>query len=288
MKQSWYESPLDKLDCFLLCMKYLIKGVVRKVGAKCFNPYKFEKDVLILGNAPSLRDVDFSKFDLDNMYVGCVNFFPTKSDLYWKIRPKYIFLLDPSLFDFSNIEVKELWKCLSESTWKIVVITFYDSVINCNIGDNITIERIPKERISYEHFKRFRYFLYRKRYAIPGAQDVIGGALYYFIMHRPNIIYMAGVDLSEFVYFRVDKDNIVYAEVEYSYGKQKYIYEYEQPGRFFYRLDLIKKMFEEMYYLSKFSKDRGVTIYNLSINSYVDVFKKTDKYNFSTKNDDKS
>ena len=117
-----------------------------------------------------------------------------------------------------------------------------------------------------------------------GCQNVVIGALYYFISCGFKSVFLAGVDMSEFKCLYVDKNNRTYMDTIHSYGSsRKYYDEMKEYNLLFFHqiLGAYQKMFQEFYYVKEYAEKMGVDIINLSVDSYIDLFQKVDPLEFN-------
>lgn len=242
-----------------------------------------EKSVLIMGNGPSLKNTDIDKILECDPYVCCVNFFPAKDERFMKIKPQFLCLFDPIFFKdapASEEKKKELFDVLEKVDWPLKIV--------CTQGHELPVKN---SYISYAHIagypfvgnglERMRHFLYRKNLTNAGLQNVMIGAGYYFISKKVKEIYLTGLDMSEFKMLYVGEDNEVYLATQHHYGSEKIKHSdlgIIKKGEFYKLLGCYVTMFEQFYGLEKYARAQGVKVYNLSPESYVDVFEKKTEF----------
>lgn len=238
-----------------------------------------DKSVLIMGNGPSLANTDIEKILEKKPYVACVNFFPAKDKRFMEIKPEFLCLFDPIFFKqtpSSEEKKKELFDILEKVDWPLKII--------CTQGHRLSVQN---ENISYAHIasysyygeglRKFRHFLYRHNLTNCGLQNVMIGAGYYFVSKKMKEIYLAGLDMSEFKMLYVGEENEVYVAAQHHYGNEKIKHSelgLFKRGEFYKLLGCYVTMFEQFYGLEKYAKSQGVKVYNLTPESYVDVFEK--------------
>lgn len=242
---------------------------------------KFKKkniDVLIIGNGPSLIDIDLEKIIKKSDEIACVNFFPAKDNRFMKIKPEYLCLLDPVFFDEKrNTEQKQLLcNVLERVDWQLKIICHQKCKLPINNG-YISYEWINSNDFYGIGLEKFRIFLYRNNFANCGQQNVVIGALYYFISQRVRQIYLAGVDLTAFRDIVVDEENNVFVEQRHHYEDSRRVLidpKSWKKGELYKYIACFQTMFEQFYYVARYAEVQDVKIYNLSLNSFVDVFEK--------------
>lgn len=250
------------------------------------------KNVLVLGNGPSLNNVDIEKLvflEEGELDIVCVNYFPSKENIFWKIKPQYLCLIDSVYFEKNEIfenDNKELFDVLERVDWDIKIICFCKNTIPVK-NEHITYEWISAKSLYRVSLPKFRHFLYKKNLVNCGAQNVIIAALYYFVTKNSNCIYLAGVDMSEFKFLFIDEDNNILVESTHSYGVEKVNcldHKVVKKGEFYKLLGFYTRMFEQFSILSEYARLQKVKIYNLYKNSYIDVFEKISFYDKESDN----
>lgn len=273
------------------CMKNageVLKGIVfsmltLRAGKRERFVEETDKEVLILGNGPSLNDVDIERIIDGNTDVVCVNFFPIKDQRFFEMKPQYLCLLDPVFFQKSaTAEDKkaELFETLEKVDWPMKIICIQGRKLPVN-NQNISYSWINGRGFTGMSLKSFRYFLYRKNLTNCGMQNVVIGALYYFVSKKVRRIYLAGVDMSEFKQISIGEDNEIYILTQHSYGEEKIKYSDTgilKKGDLYILLRCYVTMFEQFRCLQEYAMAQNVEVLNLSPNSYIDVFEKNAEY----------
>ena len=80
------------------------------------------QEVIILGNGPSLNEIDLQEVARHGMEIACVNYFPTKNEEFWRVKPKYLVLFDPGFYlkgESMPPEVKKLMVLLEKVDWEL-------------------------------------------------------------------------------------------------------------------------------------------------------------------------
>lgn len=240
------------------------------------------KNVLILGNGPSLNHIDIEKLLYQGCQVICVNYFPCKNEDFFKIKPRYLCILDEAILgDIDDARINELnlqlKECLEKVTWKMDIICYWGKRLKIN-NDNIGY--IGLSTISCK-IKPLQHLLYTHNLANCGFTNVIAGALFYSVITNARQIYLAGVDNSEFKQFEIDENNDVYVKIEHYYGDEKIKVSDINRGEFYLRLKSYCRMFEEYYVIGKYiEKHSDVKVLNLNPYSFIDVFEKTSEFYF--------
>ena len=244
---------------------------------------KSGKDVLFCGNGPSLSRIDLKKARKNGMDIACVNFFPSKNKDFFKVKPDYLFLLDPAFFNYSemhcqtdqeSLQIKELYDVLKKVDWNLEVVVRQGAKLPIK-NDCLKVTAISKYSYSGEGATPFLDFLYRHDLLIPGAQNVSIAAVFFLLNRTAGTIYLSGVDMSEFKCLVVDENNEVFVETVHNYGTSRIPTQgLIKKGELYRLLGLYQLMFEQFYYLSRYARRLKRTVINLAPESCLDVFDK--------------
>ncbi len=246
---------------------------------------KTDKDILLCGNGPSLSRIDLEKAKKRGIEIACVSFFPSKNKDFFRVKPGYLFLIDPLFFDYRKvyakddpayIEMERLYEALQKVDWEMKLVVRQGNHVNI---DNVHIKVEYLSQYSYfgQGAEHYLDYLYKRDLVILGAQNVCVSALFYFINITSGTIYLSGLDMSEFTCLAVDEDNDVYVETVHSYGVKKVSlnkqFQYKK-GELYKKLAVYQRTFEQFYYLSGFAERMNRKVINLAPDSYLDVFEK--------------
>lgn len=263
--------------------KYFIYVAERVYFHKYHAPKTFpdlsNNKILILGNGPSAAKLSLDKFLEKGIDILCVNYFPSNHPDFFKVKPKYYCAIDPALYntDKSNVEndmIHKLNDTLLKVDWNMYYICL--STQTSAVFTNPNIHPAYINNITYDG-EYARNKLYLKNKANPGLQNVILAALYYCISGNADKIYLCGIENDWHRGLSVDKDNNVYWETVHFYGTEKInLIEAGQINRgeyykyCWYYYNTMKQYHE----VSKYAKYNNVQVYNLTLDSFVDVFDK--------------
>lgn len=282
-------SLLKKIYIAIVGLVHISLGIVMALrtifGGKYDKiPIEPDRSVLIMGNGPSLKETDIEKIAKSVTDIVCVNFYPLKDDKFFVLKPNYLCLIDPVFFkaNAEKTEQKkvELLNQLEKVDWKLTIITKQNRKLPIK-NPNISYTYLNSNVLPGKYAEKFKYFLYRKNLLGFGSQNVVIGASFYFVIKKSKVILLAGVDMSEFKMLQVDQNNEVYVNAQHHYGKETIKHSEMgliKTGEFYKLLNCYVKMFEQFYFLEKFADSQGVKIYNLSPNSFIDVFEKDNQY----------
>ena len=264
----------------VICIVYFVIDIIKRKKRYIANNHRTD-EAIVLGNGPSLNDIDIASLKTKGIKICCVNYFPLKKqEVFFDIKPEYLCLMDPGFFDYTIEAEKKDYEAfldvLNKVKWKLEIIAPAGKRLPIE-NTYITYEWINTHKISYCSSDMLNFFLYKHNLALPGLQNVTIGGLYYFLTANFKKIYIGGVDMSDFKNLYVDENNRVYVDSTHSYGSTRYYYdEMQECGivEFAPILGAYQRMFVEFKQLSKYAKYLGIEVVNLSINSYIDVFKK--------------
>ena len=257
-----------------------------------------DKDILIVGNGPSLKEVDLLRF-VGKVDFCCVNYFPCTDENFFRIKPKYLCMVDPYFYDKKEAnpylvagrlqaieQSRKLEEALAKIDWPICVITRqgYSLKINTpyityvHLSVSVFRGRCSSASISlFEQDSKWDFWLYNRNLAMPGYANVLCTAALYFTMCGSHRIILAGSDFSVFFGSFVDERNhIILASTHFYEEDQEDLTEIgliKQNG-FSYWMEQHMGAFVEFYKISKYAQYKKVPIINTSLQSYIDVFEK--------------
>ena len=237
------------------------------------------ENIIVIGNGPSLNELDLELLNDGSFEFLCVNFFGIDETKFFSIRPKYYCIIDPIFYNEiekqNYPQIAQLEKIFLKVDWDMNIICLHNQT--CRI-DNKYIKSIRINSYLYRgNWNKVKYFLYRNNLASYSYQNVINAAIYYLITAKAKTIALAGVDNDWHKELKVNIDNEVIREVNHFYGTE--LINVIEKGeinkgelyKYFYWYYITLYSYYEA---SNYSKAREVKILNLSENSYIDVFEK--------------
>ena len=243
-----------------------------------------DREVVIVGNGPSLNQIELTRLIAKNRDFACVNDFAVRSDVFSIIKPRYYVIMDPLYFEQlgSNQRVVDLCNKIECVDWEMTLVLPQRALVPIQ-NPRIHIEYISTSEINSYNPEELKVLdcLYQNNLAVCGLQNVLCGALHYFIFKKFPRIYLAGCDMDEFMSYVVDKRNHVLLTTKHFYGdlvidlSERKILPIP-PGMFHKWLGYYAEMLKQFYHYSKFAEAQGVKVYNLTENSYIDCFEKID------------
>ncbi len=227
------------------------------------------KRVFILGNGPSLNDIDVSK--LKDEYTISVNSF-TKTNLFSLIKPKFHVLVDSTRFDDNYPVFKESLIDITKASARPICIF---PVIKKDYIEKNDLDKLLDIIYVYPtaDLTKINSIDFTKR--IPPYQNVVNVALYLAIYLGFTEIYLVGTDMTGFIKTFDKDDSISYGEHFYegNYTAEKKVMDDLHNGRTNEGLLLAyAKVFKIFRYTNEFARMNGIKIYNASGKGALDVF----------------
>ncbi|WP_042700618.1 hypothetical protein [Methanocorpusculum bavaricum] len=260
-------------------IKYLLTRIVFIIGGDKVSllPPLCNERILVVGNGPSAKEIDLEYVSKKGISILCVNYFASQNEDFFKIRPKYYCAIDPFFYSDQNaasIENEALINALNKVDWDMTYICLAHQELPAL--KNTHIKMISLNNLEY-FGKYWKYTLYSKNKANFGFQNVILAALYFCITGNAKTVYLCGVDSDWHRELFVDENNNVYLESVHFYGVEKVNLTAKgdlKKGEYYKYAGYYYKTMEEFYYSSQYAAYKKVDVYNLTLNSYIDVFEK--------------
>lgn len=280
--RSGYINLFDSMVSLLSAVLFYKNTDIKKTGRN--------EELVILGNGPSLENdlnnlvnINRNKYD-----VLCVNNF-ARSDYYNKIKPDYYFLLDNYYWkknlaeDHSKDRDAVINKIIKATNWKLTIFapTELKNSEFCNsIMKNKKITFSFFNRLPINGFESLRFFLVQKKMGIFSGQNVILGALSIVLNLGYKKIFLLGVDHSLHITVKVDNNNAVLVNQQRFYkeedrGHVKYSRDHDDDALKIYELfNVWATAFSEYNTIENYASKKGIKIYNLTNNSFIDAFER--------------
>lgn len=287
MKKFFKTECKDSLFLFFNYMvwvgRVIINNIKGRTGDKKVPQLKENDSLVILCNGPSLNDTIEKIKGYKKVDYMCLNYFPSNSQYYYELKPKYFCVIDSDYLDPQNSiyspKTKYLMECLKKSDWKQIIFTYpfhklklkkdnlYEFSINCNVHD-------------IDYFSKLEGKRYKKNISILPIKNVAIFALYSAIMLNYKKIYFAGLDMSFHTSIHVNENNHIIQRMEHFYGTEERDLtdeskEIEKEGMsgLFYEWYVDFKGFKIM---RDYANSLNIKIINLNRMSFVDCFEKGD------------
>lgn len=230
----------------------------------------------IIGNGPSFK-TDYERFLNDkseNDKVICVNMF-ANTELYTILKPSIYVICDPAFFSVKKMDsVAAVYEnIISKTDWPLIVYVPYNvkggetfNLLKNN--QNITIKFMLNIPLT-GGVEKWNVLLYRLGLANPLYQNVLVASTYCGIRMKFDEIFLWGADHS-WLEDAIVRNNKIYVEDNHHYGKGE-IEEsrYHNVAKY---LTNFMRAFECYYALERYSKAKGIKIYNCSSISWINAF----------------
>ena len=240
--------------------------------------------ISLIAGGPSTREILTSRCDLlDETDLVVVNFFGN-TDEFFKYKPKYYVLLDPSLFDlkFTNKGLKEtstekrlivqkmkLQENLEKVDWNMTL--FIPHIKNLSFVSNPFISVIEFNATRVVGFARFQNWMYRHNLGLPNSRNVITPAMLLMVNLGYKDIYLYGCEFSWTKTMDVDPENgRFFFNDRHFYSKSEI--RYFDKGAFHWWLDSISEYLTGVEKIANYAVSEGVRIINRTKGSFIDAF----------------
>ncbi len=250
-------------------------------------PIALDKEVFILGNGPSLKEMLDDHLELlKTKKTFCVNNF-CMSEYFTLIKPEYYILLDSAFFMIKNTSSRflvlqeNIFTALEKNvTWPMTLFIpahtdmykQWDSLRKKN--ENININFINTNLAN--GFEKISFFLYKNNYAMPVAQNVLIAAIFFSLNMGYKNIYLLGADHSWCQDLCVnDQNQLCILDKHFNGLEKKIFFKGHTSDEVWNMKDILmawSKTFEGYMILEKYSRYLNKNIYNITQNSYIDAF----------------
>lgn len=271
---------VKEILCILVWFRYFILYTKRYGFVKHRNIGKRNK-LVILGNGPSIKNIDFLNDKYKKVDFLCVNWFALDEKKFFSIKPKYYCIIDPVFFDENDVYHKErkeiLASILNKINWKMYFITFSSYTNNIHFENkNLKVLLINNNIYKGKNVK-LRNLLFKMNIASPVFQNVINVAIYFGITYKFKEVYLYGIENDWHRELYVDKNNDIIRKINHFYGTEDInLTKRGDIGKgdldiYFYKYYITLNTYK---ILRSYSDFMSVCVYNCVENSYIDTFKK--------------
>lgn len=277
--ETLYQTGISLLR---ILFRFKYKNSLRQVKKK-------DKELVILGNGPSLKDSLNSKKDLlEGKELMAVNQF-VLSDEFSRLKPQNYVLLDIGYFKTNTIlRVREITLKLIESfiqktDWELTLFLPKEgrgSELHKKLtASDKNFRFIFFNRTNIEGMKFFRHWAYRKNLGMPKPQNVLIGCLMLGVCMKYSQVYILGADHSWLEDIRITDDNTLISIEKHFYDKddkgkptKKEHPDTLQSAKLHDYLNDLARTFSSYHLIRDFADSRGIKIWNASEKSYIDAF----------------
>lgn len=276
----------DKIQKFLTdgidsCLS-LIKVLLMSKNCSSYFDVIREKEMIILGNGPSLRqtiDIYFDKLMARDLMA--VNFAANTSE-FFRLQPKFYILADGLFFNAINSDqnVKNLWENLNNINWdmKLLVPSKYKSLVSPLLINSSYIKLGFFNLTPIEGYKWFKKLIFKSGLGMPRPRNVMIPAIMESIRMGYKKIYICGADHSWTKTLDVDNENFVISIQPHFYEDNKTELQRVRDTYKGLKLhDVLGSMviaFRSYWEIKEYADDRNVEIINATPDSMIDAFTK--------------
>jgi hypothetical protein len=244
---------------------------------------KSQQNCVILCNGPSLNNsIDQSYDFISNSVKIVVNFSPL-SDLFWKLKPDFLVLVDPSFWEENidkdlKIKIEELVEKIKDIDWNIKIVMpilknqknrFTEVLSGVKNINFVNINSKP----SSKEFIEDRILEYASNNSSPLFQSVSVASLYFAMNIGFKKIYLFGFDHDWIKNIIIDDSNNLLLMDNHYYDKSKQTYKIIKSN--------LLEEFRAQYQLHnsyneirEYAKVLDIKIYNCTKNSLLDSFER--------------
>ena len=258
----------------------LAKVMLMSKGASASSREGEGRELVIMGNGPSLRSTIDKEFDwLIAHDLMAVNF-AANSDEFRRLRPKYYTLADGHFFNSlqSDPNVRRLWEALGRVSWDMTLLI--PSKFR-HLAQPLLM-RAPGLKVRYfnltpiEGYKWLSHLLYSSGLGMPRPRNVLIPAIMEGIRLGYKKIYICGADHTWTRTLSVDEENFVVSIQPHFYEdneeEHKRVRETYKGLRLHDVLGSMTIAFRSYWQIADYAKKRGVEIINATRGSMIDAF----------------
>lgn len=241
------------------------------------------KQLIILGNGPSLRATIDN--DLDTLLshdLMAVNFAALTDD-FLKLRPKYYMLADGHFFNafHSDPNVKKLWERISNVSWRMTLLIpiRFKHLVKPLIMNSTSIQLRYFNLTPVEGFKWLKHLLFSIGAGMPRPRNVLIPAIMEGIRLGYDKIVLFGADHSWTKTLDVDKDNFVVSVQPHFYkdneDEHKRVRETYKGLHLHDVLGSMTIAFKSYWEIAGYAEKKRVEIINATPDSMIDAFRRS-------------
>lgn len=279
MKAEKFQKNLAKAGSSVAS---LVKVAVMSKGMSSGKPIDRKKEIVVMGNGPSLRTtIDEDSDWLLSHDLMSVNFAPNTPD-FSRLRPQHHILADGHFFSGNDTDpnVMRMWGALNRVSWEMtlwVPIKYYPYAKAFMGGnDNVTVSTFNLTPI--EGSRKVSHMLFDVGLGMPRPRNVLIPAIMVAIREGYGTIWLCGADHTWTQTLSVDDDNFVVSV-------QPHFYKDNDAERARVRSaytglhlhDVLGSMtvaFRSYWEIAEYAKKRGVKIINATPGSMIDAFER--------------
>lgn len=260
----------------------IAKVMLLSKGASSSSDEGHERELVILGNGPSLRTTIEQDLDWLLQHDLMSLNFAALSDEFFRLRPKYYVMADSHFFNSlkSDPNVRKLWRNLEKVTWPLTLLVpskmkhFVKPLVMSS--ENIKLRYFNLTPV--EGFKWLNHLFFKGGLGMPRPRNVLIPAIMEGIRLGYRKIYLCGADHSWTKTLHVDDDNTVVSIQPHFYEdneeERKRVKETYKDLRLHDVLGSMTVAFRSYWEIAGYADIRGVEIINASPGSMIDAFRR--------------
>ena len=263
-------------------MASMVKVALLSKGASLSSEEGKGKELVIMGNGPSLRKTIDENFDwLVSHDLMAVNFAALSPEFH-RLRPRYYILADGHFFNSLDKDpnVRNLWNCLGNVSWNFTLLIpskFKHLAKPLMMHTNrITLRYFNLTPV--EGFKWLSHFFYSAGLGMPRPRNVLIPAIMEGIRLGYSKIFICGADHSWIKTLDVDNENFVVSIQPHFYEdneeEHKRVRETYKGLRLHDVLGSMVVAFRSYWHIADYAKKKNIEIINATPGSMIDAFKK--------------
>lgn len=258
----------------------LIKVMLMSKGASPSSNEGKGKELIILGNGPSLRKTiedDFEWLVLHDLMA--VNFAANTSE-FFRLRPRYYILADGHFFNSlpTDSNVRKLWETFGKVSWDMTLLipSKYKHLVKPLLMHTHNLKIRYFNLTPVEGFKWLSHFIYSSGGGMPRPRNVMIPAIMEGIRLGYSKIFICGADHTWTKTLDVDNDNYVISVQPHFYKDNEE--EHNRVRETYKGIRLHEVMgsmvvaFRSYWHIADYAKSRKVEIINATPGSMIDAF----------------
>lgn len=260
----------------------VIKIALMSKGASSSSKEGKDKELIIMGNGPSLRetiDKNFDRLILNDLMA--VNFAAITPE-FFRLRPKYYILADGHFFNSLDKDrnVRNLWEAFRKVSWEMTLLipSKYRHLVKPLMMHTQNIKLRFFNLTPVEGFKWLNHIFFSMGLGMPRPRNVLIPAIMEGIRLGYPKIYICGADHSWTKTLDVDNENFVVSIQPHFYEDNKE--EHDRVRETYKGLklhDVLGSMtvaFKSYWEIADYARKRNVEIINATPGSMIDAFLK--------------
>lgn len=258
----------------------ILKVIIMPKGASAGSDEGKGKELIILGNGPSLRTTIDTEIEwLESHDLMAVNFAANTPD-FIRLRPKYYILADGVFFNSAatNKNVKSLWENFSKVTWDMTLLipTKYKHFAAPLLLGSKGLKVRYFSLTPVEGFRWLKHLLFSSGLGMPRPRNVMIPAIMEGIRLGYSKIFLCGADHSWTKTLNVDHKNyVVSIQPHYYEDNEEEHKRVREAYKGLHLHDVLGSMtvaFRSYWEIVAYANKKGVEIINATPGSMIDAF----------------